>query len=178
MGILKAKAVFLALVVTTAAGSAVGYVGLSAAPVAPPPAPAGPTLDDLKAENERLRREVADLRGKLAAAEARLPGGEAPTDQEVLRAMPRVPRGIPYAYETFRDDIVIVKQKVLDRLDPPKSFPNVGLARLRVQCWECSVYFTETVEAVWPFPARVTTSRVQVVYIDKDALELVKGGAK
>ncbi len=37
-----------------------------------------------------------------------------PSDQEVLRAMPRVPRGVPYVYETFRDDIVIVKNRLVD----------------------------------------------------------------
>src|ERR1700676_3671142 len=35
-----------------------------------------------------------------------------PGDAEVLRAMPRVPRGVPYAFETFRDDIVIVKNRL------------------------------------------------------------------
>src|SRR5262245_54955422 len=28
-----------------------------------------------------------------------------PSEQEILRAMPRVSRGVPYLYEEFRDDI-------------------------------------------------------------------------
>ncbi len=47
---------------------------------------------------------------------------DAPSDAEVLRAMPRVPRGVPYIYETFRDDIVIVKNRVVDKIDPPRLF--------------------------------------------------------
>ena len=49
-----------------------------------------------------------------------------PSDQEVLRAMPRVARGVPYVYEEFRDDIVIVKNRLVDKIDPPRFFPLVG----------------------------------------------------
>ena len=58
---------------------------------------------------------------------------DAPSDQEVLRAMPRVPRGVPYIYETFRDDIVIVKNRLVDKIDPPRFFPLVGQAQLVVE---------------------------------------------
>ena len=54
-------------------------------------------------------------------------------------------------------------------------FPNIGTARLRTQHWECTVYYCETTEANG---RRVTKPRVQVVYIDKDSLVPVPGGAK
>ena len=43
---------------------------------------------------------------------------DAPSDQEVMRALGRVPRGVPYVFETFRDDIVIVKNRLVDKIDP------------------------------------------------------------
>ena len=79
-----------------------------------------------------------------------------PSDQEVLRAMPRVPRGVPYIYEEFRDDIVIVKNRLVDKIDPPRFFPLVGPAQLHHCHWECVIYYTETVQIDYPFPVKVT----------------------
>jgi hypothetical protein len=98
-----------------------------------------------------------------------------PCDAEVLRAMPRVPRGVPYAYETFRDDIVIVKNRLVDKIDPPRFFPLVGPAQLHHCHWECIVYYTETVQSDYPFPVKCVKQRVQVIYIDKDHLHLYVG---
>ncbi len=98
-----------------------------------------------------------------------------PGDREVLRAMPRVPRGVPYVYETFRDDIVIVKNRLVDKIDPPRFFPLVGMAQLHHCHWECVVYFTETVQSDYPFPVKAKKRRVQVIYIDKDHLHLFVG---
>lgn len=98
-----------------------------------------------------------------------------PSDQEVLRALPRVPRGIPYVFETFRDDIVIVKNRIVDKIDPPRFFPLVGPAQLHHCHWECIVYFTETQSSDYPFPVKVVKPRVEVVYIDKDHLHLYVG---
>jgi hypothetical protein len=100
---------------------------------------------------------------------------DAPTDQEVLRAMPRVPRGTPYIYETFRDDIVIVKNRLVDKIDPPRFFPLVGMAQLHHCHWECVIYYTETVQSDYPFPVKVKKPRTQVIYIDKDHLHLYVG---
>jgi hypothetical protein len=100
---------------------------------------------------------------------------DAPSDAEVLRAMPRVPRGIPYGYETFRDDIVIVKNRLVDKIDPPRFFPLVGPAQLHHCHWECIVYYTETCQSDYPFPVKVRKQRVQVIYIDKDHLHLYVG---
>lgn len=98
-----------------------------------------------------------------------------PSDAEVLRAMPRVPRGVPYVYETFRDDIVIVKNKLVDRIDPPRFFPLVGPAQLHHCHWECVIYYTELVQSDYPFPVYIRKNRVQVIYIDKDHLHLYVG---
>src|SRR5262245_16503016 len=44
---------------------------------------------------------------------------------EILRAMKRVARGIPYIYEEFRDDINYTVEKIADHIDPPRFFPLV-----------------------------------------------------
>jgi len=98
-----------------------------------------------------------------------------PSDAEVLRAIPRVPRGVPFIYETFRDDIVIVKNRLVDRIDPPRPFPLVGPAQLHHCHWECVVYYNELVQSDYPFPVYLYKPRVQVIYIDKDHLHLYVG---
>jgi hypothetical protein len=179
MLLIKLKCLAAAVLAVAAVGSGAALLTHPAATATPaPPARAEPTVEQLKQENERLRREVARLKERLAAAEAARRDDGAPTDAEVLRAMPRVPRGIPYTYETFRDDIVIVKNRLVDKIDPPRYFPLVGVARLWHRHWECTVYFTETTESQVPVPVRVTKKRVQVIYIDRDTLVPEPGEAK
>jgi hypothetical protein len=98
-----------------------------------------------------------------------------PTDQQVLRAMPRVARGVAYVYEEFRDDIQIVKNRLVDEIDPPRFFPLIGMAQLHHCHWECIVYYTETTQSSYPFPTYVKKQRTQVIYIDKDHLHLYVG---
>lgn len=98
-----------------------------------------------------------------------------PTDLEVLRALPKRPRGIPYVYEEFHDDIRIVKSRVVDKIDPPRFFPLIGMAQLHHCHWECAVYYTETIQSAQPYPTFIRKERVEVVYIDKDHLHLYVG---
>src|SRR5205085_11112397 len=95
-----------------------------------------------------------------------------PSEQEILRAMPRVSRGVPYFYEELRDDIQIVTERLVDKIDPPRFFPLVGPAQLHHCHWKCTIYYTETLESGYPFPYRCVRPRVEVVYIDKDHLHL------
>jgi hypothetical protein len=98
-----------------------------------------------------------------------------PSHREVLRLMPRVKRGIPFVYEEFRDEIDIVKNRVVDTIDPPRFYPLIGMAQLHHCHWECIVQYTETVQSSYPFPTHVKKKRTQVVYIDKDHLHLYVG---
>ena len=98
-----------------------------------------------------------------------------PSDREVMRALPKRPRGVPYVYEEFWDDIVIVKNRIVDKIDPPRFFPLVGPAQLHHCHWECAVYYNETVQSTQPYPIQLKKQRVQVVYIDKDHLHLYVG---
>lgn len=98
-----------------------------------------------------------------------------PDESMILRAMPRVARGMPYFYEEHRDDIQIVTERIVDKIDPPRFFPLVGMAQLHHCHWKCTIYYTETIESGYPFPFRCRRPRVQVVYIDKDHLHLAPG---
>lgn len=102
---------------------------------------------------------------------------EDPPDRaEILRALPRVTRGIPYIYEEFRDDIEFTVEKIADHVDPPRFFPLIGPAQLHHCHWKCTVYYTEIVESSHPFPFQTKRRRVEVVYIDKDHLHLCIAG--
>jgi hypothetical protein len=100
---------------------------------------------------------------------------DAPDDAMILRAMPRVTRGVPYVYEEFRDDINIVKELIVDRIDPPRFYPLIGPAQLHHCHWKCIIYYVETIQSGYPFPFKCKRPRVEVVYIDKDHLHLVPG---
>jgi hypothetical protein len=98
-----------------------------------------------------------------------------PDEAAVLRAMPKVVRGVPYFYEEFRDDIQIVSERLVDKIDPVRFFPLIGPAQLHHCHWKCTIYYTETIQSGYPFPFQCKKPRIQVVYIDKDHLHLYAG---
>ncbi len=97
---------------------------------------------------------------------------DAPDPQEIMRAMPRVDRGIPFIYETFRDDIEISTEKLVDRLDAPRFYPLIGPAQIHHRHWKCTVTFTETTSVAYPFPMQTQRKCKEVVYLDRDRLLL------
>jgi hypothetical protein len=99
-----------------------------------------------------------------------------PDEASVLRAMPPVVRGVPYFYEEFRDEIQIVTELIVDKIDPPRFFPLVGPAQLHHCHWKCTIYYTETIQSNYPFPYKCVRPRVQVIYMDKDHLHLYPCG--
>jgi hypothetical protein len=98
-----------------------------------------------------------------------------PDEARILRAMPKVVRGVPYFYEEHRDDIQVVTELIVDKIDPPRFFPLVGPAQLHHCHWKCTIYYTETIESGYPFPFRCRRPRVEVVYVDLDHLHLYPG---
>jgi hypothetical protein len=98
-----------------------------------------------------------------------------PTDQEVLRTMPRMARGVPFVYEEFRDDIEIVPERLVDKIDPPRFYPLVGPAQLHHCHWKCTIYYKDTRLGSQPYAYKIVKDRVQVVYIDKDHLHVWVG---
>ena len=98
-----------------------------------------------------------------------------PDEARVLRAIPKVTRGVPYFYEEHRDNIQTVSELIVDKIDPPRFFPLVGPAQLHHCHWKCTIYYTETIESGYPFPFQCKRPRTEVIYIDKDHLHLCTG---
>lgn len=100
-----------------------------------------------------------------------------PDDAQVLRALKPIARGVPYIYEEFREDVEIVVEKLVDRIDPPRFFPLIGWANLHHCHFKCTVFYTETKQSDYPFPYYVKKPQTEVVYIDKDHLHLAPQGS-
>jgi hypothetical protein len=91
---------------------------------------------------------------------------EPPTDREVLRAMPRVLPVGPILFELFRDDIAIVKNRAAEtRVTLP--LPAGASVMLTGTHWECTAYYTQTIEWKFPVPFKATRERERVVAIGK-----------
>ncbi len=142
-------------------------------PVLAAPVPVMPTA------TEAMEKKVCDRNDYRTPIMPPVQAGtsceDQPTDAEVLRVMPRVSRGVPYAYDEARDDVRIVYEKLVDRIDPPRFYPLVGPAQLHHCHWKCTVYYTEHVTSGYPFPYSARRPRIEVVYIDKDHLHLFTG---
>jgi hypothetical protein len=99
------------------------------------------------------------------------PKCEDPPDiQTILRAMPRVARGVMGIYEEFRDDMEFVREKLVDHVDPPRFYPLIGWAQLHHCHWKVTVYYTETITVGYPIPFRTVKRRVEAIYLDQDHL--------
>jgi hypothetical protein len=102
------------------------------------------------------------------------PPCEHPPDRAtILRAMPRVVRGVPYFFEERRDDIDCSVERLVDQIDPPRFYPLVGPAQLHHCHYKCTVSYTEIVESSFPFAFQGKRRRTETVYIDRDHLHLV-----
>lgn len=93
-----------------------------------------------------------------------------PADEEIIRALPKVARGLPFVVEEFRDYENIIVEKLVDCIDPPVHMPLVGAVQVHHCHFKCTVFWRERFVGQFPFPYDVTNNRVEVVYIDKDHL--------
>ncbi|MEX0717194.1 MAG: hypothetical protein WD066_11430 [Planctomycetaceae bacterium] len=94
-----------------------------------------------------------------------------PSPDQVYRALPdRGMGGMAFVAETSLNNVRIVVEPIVDRLDECKFFPLVGPARLHHCHYKCTVYFEKVIRSDWPVPFRHADQSVEVVYIDKDHL--------
>jgi hypothetical protein len=143
------------------------------------PIPVQPWMGDRIEEKYDLRRDFRTPVMPPIPEGGPLPLCEdPPTEREILRALARVTRGVPYFYEEFKDDIEFVTERLVDRIDPPRFDPLIGPVQLHHCHWKCTVYWTETIQSDQPFPVKLQKRRVEVVYIDKDHLHLCVSNPK
>ena len=101
-----------------------------------------------------------------------------PRDDEVIRALPDDPAGgLAFFAETHRNNVRIVVEPMVDRLDECRMFPLVGPARLHHCHYKCTVYYDKNIRSDWPIPFSHNDQVQEVVYIDHDHLIRCAGPA-
>lgn len=143
-----------------------------------PPIPVTPfmsqQIEDTYWEEERYKR--VPILDPIEGENAPLFCLDPPKPDEVMRALPDdVSGGVPFLAETFRNGVRIVVEKIVDRVDEPRFYPQVGPARLHHCHYKCTVYFEKTIRSSWPVPFTHVDQVQEVVYIDHDHLIRVAG---
>jgi hypothetical protein len=94
-----------------------------------------------------------------------------PSADEVMRTLPNeTSGGWPFFAETARNNVKIVTEPIVDRMDDCRFFPLAGPARLHHCHYKCTVYYDLIKRSDWPVPFRHLDESIQVVYIDHDHL--------
>jgi hypothetical protein len=102
---------------------------------------------------------------------------DAPSEEEVWDKVPKFKTGSPVFYETQRNNVRILIEKIGEKVDPCKVYPLAGPCQL-VHChFKCSIYFDESYWSDYPIPFNHRKARVEVVFIDKDHLRRCGGPA-
>jgi hypothetical protein len=101
-----------------------------------------------------------------------------PSADEVMRAMPNENSGgWPFLAETSHNNVKMVVEPIVDRMDDCRFYPLVGPARLHHCHYKCTVYYDKIMRSDWPVPFRHKDESSQVVYIDHDHLIRCAGPA-
>lgn len=94
-----------------------------------------------------------------------------PSNDEVMRALPdEVGGGVFFLAETYRNNVRIVKELMVDRIGECRFIPLAGPARLHHCHYKCTVYYEKVIRSDWPIPFSHKDQKVEVVYIDHDHL--------
>ena len=94
-----------------------------------------------------------------------------PSHDEVMRTLPNdTSGGWVFLAETARNNVKIVTEPIVDRMDDCRFFPLAGPARLHHCHYKCTVYYDLIKRSDWPVPFRFKDESIQVVYIDHDHL--------
>lgn len=151
-----------------------GSIGIASFPV-----PVSPYFqqgfEDLHWENLRY--------GKVAIMDPVVDGCavalDPPSDDQVIRALDKVrpvSGAVPFLETTYRTNIRIVKELIVDELDDPVVIPHVGPGQIHHAHYKCTIYFTEVTRVGWPIPHTLVNEEAQeVVYIDMDHIHRVAG---
>jgi hypothetical protein len=98
-----------------------------------------------------------------------------PSEEEIWNKVPKFKHGAPVFYETQRNNVRILIEKIGEKIDPARVYPLAGPCQL-VHChYKCTVYYDELYWADYPIPFNHVDHKVEVVYFDKDHLRRVGG---
>lgn len=154
----------------TAAGPNLGIASI--------PVPVSPYFQDAQEQRFWVHEKYlrAPILGPIAPGAPDV-GVDAPSDDEVMQSLERVRPcrgGVPLLWERYRNNVRIVKDKIVDRIDEPRVMPLVGPVQVHHVHYKCTVYFQEVTRVGWPLPYTTSTDDAQeVVYIDHDHLHMV-----
>lgn len=142
-------------------------------PIVPVPAYQTQLIEDKLWEDERYNRVPV-----LDPVEGEVFCVDPPSEDQVIRAMPSdAAGGVAFFQETQINNVRIVVEPLVERLDDCKVYPLVGPARLHHCHYKCTIYYDKTIRSYWPIPFTHTDESVEVVYIDKDHLIRCTGPA-
>lgn len=98
-----------------------------------------------------------------------------PSEEEVWKKVPKFKHGSPVFYETQRNNVRILIEKIGEKVDECKVYPLAGPCQL-VHChYKATVYYDELYWADYPIPFNHVDHKVEVIYIDKDHLRRCAG---
>ena len=94
-----------------------------------------------------------------------------PSEDEVMRSLPdKASGGYAFLAETTRNNVKIVVELIVDRVDPCRFYPMVGPAKLHHCHYKATVYYDKTIRSHWPVPFTNVDATKDVVYLDHDHL--------
>jgi hypothetical protein len=127
---------------------------------------------------EDIKREEANKVPILDPIPAEFAPGaclDPPSEEEVWNKVCKFRSGHPIFYETQRNNVRILIEKIGEKIDPCKVYPLAGPCQL-VHChYKCTVYYDELYWSDYPIPFNHVDHKVEVVYIDKDHLRRCGG---
>jgi hypothetical protein len=145
-------------------------------PPVPVPSYYSQRMEDKLWEDERYNR--VPVLDPVEGENAPIFCADMPSEDQVIRALPDSPAGgFAFFQETQWNNVRIVVEPIVDRLDECKVYPLVGPARLHHCHYKCTVFFDKTIISSWPIPFSHTDATEEVVYIDHNHLIRCAGPA-
>lgn len=138
----------------------------------------------LPSQQQRIERDFAreeddrvPILDPIPADSTTSPCLDPPSEAEVWEKVPKFRHSQTVAYETHRNNVQILVEKIGESVDPCKVYPLAGPCQL-VHChYKCTIYYDESYWSDYPIPFNLNDHKVEVVYIDKDHLRRCAGPA-
>src|SRR5689334_13964812 len=129
----------------------------------------------LETDMQREERNKIPILDPVPGEFAPPPCLDPPTESEAWDKVSKFKNGCPPFYETQRNNVRFLIEKIGEKVDPCKIYPLAGPCQL-VHChYKCTMYFDELYWSDYPIPFNHRDARVEVVYIDKDYLRRCGG---